>query len=465
MIVSDYPIACDITGALSEFVSRIDASLLSSKTRENLMLFLLDYVAAAHAGYRVGGRANRALRSIALEGGPSGRAHVFFSECPAPSLPAAFVNAFCAHGADMDDGNKLAAGHIGAHVISALMALAEDRGSSFGDFYSAMAAGYEVFCRLSAACMPYMVDRGFHSTGTAGTLASAAACARLLGLGAEGVADAISLSATQSSGLLLAGETRQDMKALNPANAARAGALSALLAERGVRGPFNPLESCKGWLHAMTPKVDLDRLLGGLGERSCIDECYLKPYPSCRHTHSAIEAAIAIGREIPPEAVNSVEIVTYGHAIDLAGLIELPSTVGEAKFSIKYAVAVALERGRFSLEDLSPDGIDDAVKRLVAKERLVRDDGYERPERGVRGARVSVETAGGEVIGEEVLAPKGEPENPFSRQDVVDKLRSCFSDASGNPDPAGAEEFFDWYVPIMSDLDRGFVFPQKGAAL
>lgn len=463
MIVSDYPIARDITGTLSEFVSKIDASLLPSGTRDNLMLFFLDYVAAVHAGYRVGGSANEVLRSVELEGGSSGKAHVFFAESPAPPLSAAFVNAFCAHGADMDDGNRLAAGHIGAHVISALMALAESRGSCFSEFYSAMAAGYEAFCRLSAACMPYMVDRGFHSTGTVGALASAAACARLLGLGSENVANAISLSATQSSGLLLAGETRQDMKGLNPANAARVGILSALLAERGVRGPLNPLESSKGWLHAMTPRVDLDRLLGGLGERFCIDESYLKPYPSCRHTHSAIEAAIAIGREVPLEAVGSVEIVTYGHAIDLAGLIELPSTVGEAKFSIKYAVAVALKRGRFALEDLSPDRIDDGIRWLVARERLERDDEYEHPECGVRGARVTVVTIDGDAVSKEVLAPKGEPENPFSLQDVRDKLRSCFSDADGNPDPAGAEEFLDWYVPMMSDPDREFVFPQKGA--
>lgn len=463
MIVFEYPLDSDVTGVLSSFVSELDYADLPERTKGDLRLFFLDYIAAVHAGCRVGKDLIKKVCLIALDGAPSGKSHIFFSEgsfCPACS---SFVNAFYAHSADMDDGNRLAAGHIGAHVVSSLMALAEDRETSFEEFFSAMAGGYEVFCRLSSACMPYLVDRGFHSTGTAGALASAAACARLLGLGPDGVANAISLAATQSSGLLLAGETRQDMKALNPANAARAGVFSALLAENGIEGPLRPLESSKGWFHAMTPEVNMDRLLGGLGERYCIDESYLKPYPSCRHTHSAIEAAISLGREIPSDIICGVDVVTYGHAIDLAGHIDVPTTAGEAKFSIKYAVAVALKKGKFSLEDLSVGSIDRDILMLISKVSLTRDDAYERPEEGIRGARLEIATTDGERFTKEVLAPKGEPENPFSRQDIEDKLRSCFSDAGGGPNEAGAEEFLEWYYPMMSDLERGFVFPQKGA--
>lgn len=458
-----FPILRDISGELATFVAGLSYSDLLSITQNNVKLFFLDYIASAHAGYRVNVKANRAVKAVIFEDLKCGTSHVFHSCNGTSPTSAAFINAFYAHGADMDDGNRLAAGHIGAHVASSLMALAEDRGTSFEEFFSAMVAGYEVFCRLSSACMPYMVDRGFHSTGTAGALASAAACARLLGLGPDGVANAISLAATQSSGLLLAGETRQDMKALNPANAARAGVFSALLAENGIEGPLRPLESSKGWLHAMTSEVNMDRLLGGLGERYCIDESYLKPYPSCRHTHSAIEAAISLGREIPSDIICCVDVVTYGHAIDLAGHIDAPTTAGEAKFSIKYAVAIALKKGRFSLEDLSVGSIDRDILMLISKVSLIRDDAYERPEEGIRGARLEIATTDGERFTKEVLAPKGEPENPFSRQDIEDKLRSCFSDAGGGPNEAGAEEFLEWYYPMMSDLERGFVFPQKGA--
>lgn len=463
MIVTKFPIDFDVTNALSVYASGLDAAALPVKTRSNLKMFFLDYIAAVHAGYRAGKEQGNVLRAVVCDGNPSGKAHIFFSRDSSSPLCAVFINAFLAHSADMDDGNRFAAGHIGAHVVSSLMALAEDRRSDYSDFYSAMAVGYEVFCRLSAACMPHMIDRGFHSTGTAGALASAAACARLLRLDSNGIANAISLSATQASGLLLAGETRQDMKALNPANAARVGVFSALLAEKGVEGPLRPLESTKGWLHAMSPSVDVDILLDNLGKKSCIDESYLKPYPSCRHTHGVIEAAISLSREVSCVDISGIDVVTYGHAIDLAGRIDVPSTVGEAKFSIKYAVATALSKGRFALEDLTPGSIEEVILTLISKTRLLQDDGYERPADGVRGARLVIRTKNGKVFSREVLAPKGEPENPFSFQDVKDKLSSCFSDADGHPNAEGATEFLEWYIPIMSDWNRSFVFPQRGA--
>lgn len=463
MSATNYPLKSGLTSILASAVSDMYYSSFSSITKSNLQLFFLDYVAAAHAGYRANKQMNDIVYEVSFEHVTEGKSHVFFSDEPTSPLSAAFVNAFYAHGADMDDGNKLAAGHIGVHVISALMALAEERGIAFGEFYASMAVGYEVFCRLSSACMPYLVERGFHSTGTAGALASAAACARLLRLDAEGVENALSLSATQSSGLLLAGETRQDMKALNPANAARVGVFSALLVEKGAKGPLNPLESDKGWFHAMTPTIDMNRLLDGLGERYCIDQSYLKPYPSCRHTHCAIEAAIAIGEEVSFWDLERIEVITYGHAIELAGQIDLPTTIGEAKFSIKYAVAVALVKKHFGLDDLSLCHIDDNAKTLVKRIVLSRDDSYERPEDGIRGACLVAVTKDGDIIRKEVLVPKGEPENPFSYEDLDNKFISCFSNDAGDSDAENAVSFLNWYKPIISDPNNTFVFPRREA--
>ena len=457
----NYPIPKDLTGTLASFLAKVDYQLLSSHTKRNIESFFLDFIAAVHAGYQVNKTVNSVMFQAVFAETFDRGSHVFFSKKRTQSLNAAFLNAFYAHGADMDDGNKLAAGHIGAHVMSSLMALAEERNSTFGEFFSSIVVGYEAFCRLSSACMPYMVDRGFHSTGTAGALASAAACARLLHLDAEGMQNAISLSATQASGLLLAGETRQDMKSINPANAARVGLLSALLAEKGVKGPLKPLESDKGWLHAMTPIVNIDRILGNLGEKYCIDESYLKPYPSCRHTHCVIQAAVSLNKRIALKDIESIEIITYGHAIELAGKIDFPSTVGEAKFSLKYATATALTKGRFSIKDLYPSSEDDSVRELIEKITLVRDDSFERPEEGIRGACLVVRTFDGKTFQEEVLIPKGDPENPFTKDDIKTKLRFCFSDWNGNPDPTRADIFLNWYDPIISNPGNKFVFPQK----
>ena len=456
-----YPLSIPITETLASFVNSIDYDRLPESAKENAKLFFLDYVAATHAGFRVNYNINKIVEEIVLNDSILECSSVFFSDKKTAPITSAFLNAFYAHGADMDDGNKLAAGHIGAHVISAVSSLAETRGVTYSCLYASMIAGYEVFCRLSSACMPYMVEKGFHSTGVAGALASAASCSKLLGLDSDGVANAISLSATQASGLLLAGESRQDMKALNPANAARVGVFAALLAEKGVKGPLQPLESDKGWLHAMAPQIDAKLLLDNLGKKYCIDQCYLKPYPSCRHTHSAIEAVLELRRHVKLSEIESLRVVTYGHAIDLAGKIDYPMTIGEAKFSIKYSVAVAFCRGRFGLQDLNAKNLQKNEKELISKITIMRDDTYERPAEGVRGARVEVRTLNGRSLQYEVLVHNGDQENPFNIDDVKEKMRLCYSDDMGQPNPFGADAFLDWYLPILDDPDNQFIFPQQ----
>lgn len=456
-----YPIKNNISENLAQFVIDINYDCISEGTKQNTKLFYLDYIASVHAGYQLNQTVNFVVKNLIAQNKSDGCSHIFFSDLCISALDASFLNAFYAHGADMDDGNKHAAGHIGCHVISALLALAEIRDVSFKSFYEAMIAGYEVYCRLSSACMPYLVEKGFHSTGTAGALASAVAVAKLLNFNSEDIVNTLSLAATQASGLLLAGETRQDMKPINAANAARTGVLSALLVEKGIIAPLNPLESSKGWLHAMTPKVDMEKILGGLGDYYCIDFSYLKLYPSCRHTHAAIDAALYLRPQLVPSQISSIEVVIYGHAIDLAGKIEIPSTIGEAKFSIKYAVALAIARGHFNLSDLQCENITEVELELIKKIELSRNDRYEQPEKGIRGAKLIVHKNNGLILEKEVLCPKGDPENPCTSSDIQNKLIECFSDETGNSFTSGARSFLDWYVPILSNIESKVIFPYK----
>lgn len=457
-----YPVQRCITSSLAEWSAGLCCDDIPDAAVTHAEKLLLDYIAAAHAGYRVNGAFNASLLETLGQGGMEGTSSVFFSPHKTTALRACYLNAAYAHGADLDDGNKSAAGHPGAVVISALMALAEDRGASNARFIEAMVVGYEVFCRLSAACMPQMVSRGFHSTGTAGTLASAAACAKLIGLGSEGVYSAISLAASRSAGLLLVGETGQEAKPMNAAGAACAGMLAALLAEQGVTGPERPLESAKGWLHAMTDEPRLDVLLEGLGDRFSIDECYVKPWPSCRHTHSAIEAALSLRDGLGESDIEGVKVVTYGHAIELAGMYAVPKTPAEAKFSIAYAVAIALSRGHFSIADLDVASLTPEERSVAKLVKLVEDDSYERPSEGVRGARVVVRTASGGSLEREILVPKGDPENPFAMEDYVAKLADCCTRADG--ERAGVEEASAFAKSLLGRFarrDAAFEFPRN----
>ena len=415
------------TRLLSEFVSSLHDTQLPPEVVEQTKLYISDYYAACIAGFRVNAAFNEALLRALGEKLPEGKATLLFSGQRTDARTAAFLNAVYAHGADMDDGNRKAMGHVAAHVMSAVFALAEELEADWASVLTAINAGYEVYNRVSAAAQPGLVRRGFHSTGTAGAIACGAACAKLLGLDAQGIFDAMSIAAVQASGLFVIMESGQCCKPLNPANAAAAGCLAARLAQNGVHGPENPLESPKGWFHAMTDAVNETRITEGLGTRFTIMESYLKPYPACRHTHCGIDAALALRGQIPYAEIESVDLYIYHNAIPAVGNILVPKTVDDAKFSICYAVAAALRYGRFGFAELEVSELDESVLSLIDKICLIEDDTLENADEGIRGARMVITAADGRKLEHTVLIPKGDAANPFTWADIERKLFSCAS--------------------------------------
>ena len=181
----------DITGKISRYVADLSYNQLSESAVEQVKLFIADYYAACFAGYRINKSLNDKVLKLMLQMGGTPESTVLFSKHKLPASNAAFINAIYAHGADMDDGNKKAAGHIATHVMSAVFALAETLTSSWEDVIVAIIAGYDVFNRVVGAAQPTLYNKGFHSTGVGGALACAAACAKLLKLDCDGIYNAI----------------------------------------------------------------------------------------------------------------------------------------------------------------------------------------------------------------------------------------------------------------------------------
>lgn len=431
------------TEILSRFAANLRYEDIPAQAVMETKFYIADYLAACFAGRRVNGRFSGAVSEIFTDMSGKPEADVLFARERLPAMNAAFMNAVYAHGADMDDGNRKAMGHIGAHVLSAVFALAQTLEVSGKDVITAVTVGYEVYNRVSAAAQPGLVHRGFHSTGTAGAIACGAACAKLLGLGQDGIYHAMALCAVQASGLMLIAESGQACKPLNPANAARTGVFSAKLAAAGIAGSRNPLESEKGWFHAMSDTIDESMIEDGLGSAFTICESYLKPYPSCRHTHCGIEAALRIREKLiaargafDAQALRAVRVHIYDNAIRIAGQIQIPATTEDAKFSIHYSLATALARGRFGLEEILVSDIPDDVRSLIGRIELIPDPSMEDRRAGIRGARVEVLMADGAVFDKAVMIPKGDAENPFTREDLIGKMAACMAP---DYDQAGVE--------------------------
>ena len=392
---------------------------LTDKDREQLRTLIIDFFAASFAGRKLNRAFNEAVEAAVYPQGGAGEASVFLRDGKYPARMAAFMNSVYGHGAELDDGNKAAAGHPGVHLIPAVFALAEKLGSTGEEVFLALATGYEAYIRISAAAVPGLIKRSFHSTGMAGTLADAAACARLFHLDAQGIEEAIALATTMSGGLLSYGDSRPAIKPLNPAKAAENGLFAAMLAANGMRGPEEALEGPNGWFHAVTDEVHEEYLKGS--DHLLLHDCYFKLYPSCRHTHCGIDAAVSLHERIGGRAIDKIRVYIYPNAIKLAG-IRIPREADETKFSICYTMATALLQGSYGADDMDPPHLTPEVLDLIDRIELIPDESMEDRVKKIRGTRVEVLLKNGETLSETVLVPKGDPERPLTRADIIEKL-------------------------------------------
>ena len=420
----------ELNAFLSNFIYQFDYSTLSSNVIKETKRFIVDYFAACFAGYKNNKSFNKIVREVICETHSYGACSVFLDKDGRYStLDSAFMNALYCHGADMDDGNKKAMGHIGCHTISTAFSVGQEVHSSGKEIIEAIIIGYELFNRISSAVQPGLVRRGFHSTGTAGCIACAGVAAKLYKLNEEQIYNAISFAAVQSSGLIVITESGQACKPINPANAARIGIFSAKCAKKGLRAPKNIFESKRGWFHAMSDGVDLSFVFDGLGKGFTILESYIKPYPSCRHTHCGIEAAFRLKNEltkhrIDEQSIKCINVYIYKNAINVAGQVIQPTSEEESKFSIHFAVAYSLIHGHFTLSDLKNYN-DELTQGLIKKIRLIEDSSMENIKNSVRGCKISVFLNDGRELSSTVLVPKGEAPNPITNEELIEKLMDC----------------------------------------
>ncbi len=419
------------TDLLANYVYRLRYEDLPGEVVESAKLVLLDYLASAMAGYKINRIFNEALWGVVGDMGGKKESRVLFQGTRLPAPHAAMMNAAYGHGADMDDGHRTAQGHPGVGTIPVALALAEAHGLSGRDAIVAIVAGYDIFVRMATALNPSHLSRGFHTTGTIGTIAAAGAAAKALNLPLAGVRNALSLAALQAAGLLEVAESGQMAKPFHPAKAAFNAILAARLAEAGAEGPRLPLEGRKGFIKAFADQADLDALGQDLGKKYRISSCYIKLYPACRHTHGAIDAALKLrqGGLFSPNALKAVKVHIYPAAINLTGSIYKPKNVDEAKFSLAYTVATALTKGHFTLKDLdAAKGLDKETRGVISKLEIVSEPKLENRAANLRGARVELVLKNGTTLREEVKLPKGDPEVPVTDEDMENKLRFCAED-------------------------------------
>ena len=291
---------------LATFIENLTYNGLPEQVVEKAKIETLDLLGAIFGGSQTD--CGRMITQFALDQSGTPQATILGQGQAVPSTSAALANGTMAFILDVDSGEYGSMAHIGASVLPALLAAAEQEDISGPDFITALVAGYDVAIRIGRAVQPSHRARGFWSIGTFPTFGASAAVAKAMRLTREQIAHTIGLAGLQASGLGVVEGVGSMGRQILVGKAAQNGVLAALIAERGFTAPPEVLEGENGFLETMTAHYDKEILEKNMGESFLILEGYNKPYPSCRFTHVALDALFELieAHDIMPEHVTSI---------------------------------------------------------------------------------------------------------------------------------------------------------------
>jgi len=354
------------------------------------------------------------------------------------AVPAAMANAVAAHSIEYDDVHNSASLHPGVVIFPTALAASVLTPTSDEDFIRGVVIGYEVMCRVgSAANPPAHYARHFHPTGTAGAIGAAAAAAAVSGLSAEAMVAAMGIAATMASGSMSFLADGAWTKRLNPALAVRAGLEAATLAASSFLAPLDGIAGEQGFLAAYSDQPDYQLLLKGWGDDPlAVTATSVKAHTCCRYCQGPIDAVIEL-RNRAGLAVDEVESIVIGLPTAAVGIVaepytakQHPRTVVDAQFSLQFGVAVALKFGHAGLEQFAPACIDDPeIQALMQRVDYQVDADIDRDYPAQWRAWAQINTTDGRTLTARVDEPKGDPGNPLTPLELVDKFRALTADS------------------------------------
>lgn len=410
------------TRQLCDFLADLKLADVPAPVIERTKDLFLDWIASAIAGKDA--PAVRKLQEFAAAMGPAqGEAEVLVDRRRTSPYFAALINGASSHVVEQDDVHNGSVLHPAAVVFPAVVAAAQAEGKTGAELLLASIAGYEAGIRIGEF-MGRSHYRVFHTTGTVGTLAAAAAVAKLYGLDAEGINQALGSAGTQAAGLWEFLRDAADSKQLHTAKAAANGLQSAWLARAGFTGAKQILEGAQGMAAGMSSDANPACLTDGLGTRWATAETSFKFFASCRHTHPAADALKAVMQREGIAADQVAGVTTHVHqgAIDVLGPVVNPTTIHQAKFSMGTVLGLVAVHGHAGLGEFEQHALqDDRVTAFRGKVEMELDDeinaAYPRQWIG----RVTVKTTDGRTLAARVDVPKGDPDNTLSRPELEAK--------------------------------------------
>lgn len=365
--------SANIAQTLASFTADLTTDKIPEAVRERARHLILDAVGIALASTQYD-FAHRTLSGLREFG--EGTSDVIGYGARLPLRDAVMMNGLLVHGLDYDDTHTEGVIHATASCFPTALGMAASTGTSCETMLTSYIVGMEVATRLGAVAKGGFHQTGFHPTGLIGAFASTLIAGRLKNATAAQLASAQGIALSMASGSL---EFLQDgawTKRMHPGWAGAAGITAAALARNGFYGPKAVYEGRFGLyashLGELAVKCDLNLATTGLGEAWEVSKVAIKPLPACHFTHACADAAIALRTQhgIRADQIQHVRALIPQEVIktvcEPVQNKKKPQNSYDAQFSIPYAVASGLTRGKFGLAELEGAALSDAETLSVA---------------------------------------------------------------------------------------------------
>jgi 2-methylcitrate dehydratase PrpD len=457
--MSPYDGKPNISAMIASHVARTQFADIPDKAVHVMKRSLVDAIGVTLGASGVDGACSAFVDLVKEEGGNPQSSVIGYGFKASASM-AAFANGAMAHVLDFEDVHDEAVGHPNAAGIPAALAVAELRGGVSGkQLLTALILGGDLAVRMSFSVAGQRHSGGWFIGPVLGAYGATAAVSKILGLTEEQTVDAMSYTLCQATGSAeLKFSPLSDVRAIRDAFGARAAVVSGRLAEKGVRGFDRPLDGEAGFYNLFIREgYNTDRLLDGLGQTYECANISMKPWPSCRGTHSFIEAALGIAAEhdVGPERIQSIRAVGSPDFATLAYPREQklkPSTAIDAKFSLPFTVSTALTHGSVKVGHFMPDALVDPLVLNLASKLEYEVDEKLGPDQNSYGD-LEITTVQGQVHRRRITQPFGHPTNPMTDAALREKFMDCASHARRPMSEENLQKLFDSILTLEKFSD------------
>ena len=443
----------NMTEKFAEFCEQLKYDDLSPEVIKRTKLLILDTVGIIIRARHDAESTSSLVSAIDKLEMSNGSCQVFSDKKTYSPSAAALLNGTLAHSLDFDDTHAEASLHSSAPILSAALAAAQMNKSSGQELIAACVVGYEVQIRLGlAGGSSAHYKKGFHPSATCGIFGAAAAAGYLMGLTKEQYISAFGIALSQSAGSMQFLTDGAWTKRSHVGQAAQNGLSCAIMAGEGFKGPSKAFEGQWGYLHSYASGGDVKKAMNGLGEKFETLNLGVKPYPSCRYSHAAIDGLIELKKELKfsSDDLDDIDIGLSETALNIIGYPLMdkqhPKSIVDGQFSMPFCAAVTVKSGGLQWDDYKNHLNNKDTLSLCNKVKVSPDEDAEKCCPEYMSAKVKV-VVKGEKYEKFVKIPRGEPENFMEDAEFISKFK-------GLTEPYLSKQRVDQLTDLMLKIDQ-----------